>query len=269
MNTAEEWNMDTADRLKREVEHGKKILEELSTSRGGIWSWSSPAGRERLNERVETIARIARFAPGKKVLEIGCGLGVYSRPFASYGIELTATDLSPDLLEEAQRLSLAEGKVINYKVEDAMKAPYPDGTFDAVVGVSILHHLDPETGLRESMRLVKPGGWVAFSEPNYLNPQIAFERATPWTREWTLTSPDETAFIRFPLKKLMEKVGYEEIEIAPFDFLHPAIPARFVPFAKKMSAILSNTPIVKEIAGSLRICGRKPLSPSAAMLRAL
>jgi SAM-dependent methyltransferase len=53
---------------------------------------------------------------------------------------------------------------------------HEDERFDAVVGSSVLHHLDLEPALAKIRALLKTGGVLSFAEPNMLNPQVFFER---------------------------------------------------------------------------------------------
>jgi SAM-dependent methyltransferase len=136
-----------------------------------------------------------------------------------------------------------------------------DGPFDAVIGSSILHHLDIEAAMVKIYHLLKPGGWISFAEPNMLNPQVFLERKLVFIRPlFWYTSPDETAFVRWSLRTLLEKTGFYEVFLQPFDWLHPAVPPLFIPLVRQAGDWLEKTPGLREFSGSLFICGRRPLS---------
>ena len=59
-----------------------------------------------------------------------------------------------------------------------------------------------EEALRDIYRVLKPGGTIYFTEPNMLNPQIAMQKNIPWIKRKLGDSPDETAFFRWPLRRL-------------------------------------------------------------------
>ena len=49
-----------------------------------------------------------------------------------------------------------------------------------------------------------------------LNPQIAIQKNIPWIKRKLGDSPDETAFFRWPLRRLLEQTGYRDVRIDPF-----------------------------------------------------
>ena len=133
-----------------------------------------------------------------------------------------------------------------------------DGPFDAVIGSSILHHLEVNAALSKIFSLLKPGGRISFAEPNMLNPQVFMERKFTFLRRWLwYVSPDETAFLRWRLASLLAKTGFVDIHITPFDWLHPGIPPALMSFVSQLGRVLEITPGLREFAGSLFICGRR------------
>lgn len=240
-------------RAAREIEHGR-MLAEGSTEE--IWGWGTPAGRVRFRRRVAAIASGAELGPGRAALELGCGTGQFTVEFSQTGADLTAIDISPDLLEKArQRPRAAAVKWMLGRFESAGI----EGPFDAVIGSSVLHHLDVVPSLRRIAELLRPGGTMCFAEPNYLNPQIFLERTfrfLPPLRRYV--SPDETAFVRFGFARQLTAAGFVDVRIVPFDWVHPAIPQSLVAFAEHTGAVLERLPIIRECAGSLLIRARRP-----------
>src|SRR5205823_14114046 len=114
---------------------------------------------------------------------------------------------------------------VQYQIENAYQLSYEDAAFDSVVGSSVLHHLEIAKALRDIYRVLKPAGTIYFTEPNMLNPQIAIQKNIPWIKRKLADSPDETAFFRWPLSRLVERTGYRDVRIDPFDLLHPKTPA--------------------------------------------
>jgi hypothetical protein len=86
-----------------------------------------------------------------------------------------------------------------------------------------------------------------------LNPQIAIQKNVPWVKRKLGDSPDETAFFRWPLRHLLEVMGYREVRIDPFDFLHPKTPRPLVNRLNSVGRFLENVPVISEFAGSLYI----------------
>ncbi|MGA2409790.1 MAG: class I SAM-dependent methyltransferase [Candidatus Binataceae bacterium] len=121
---------------------------------------------------------IDRISPEALTLEIGCGEGLdllQRRPF-----KLTAIDLSFRSLRGAQENYGAGAAVLQM---DAHRTGFRDGSFDVVVGQSILHHLEYERALQEVYRILKVGGIAIFAEPLLDNPAAKLWRAlTPEAR---------------------------------------------------------------------------------------
>lgn len=115
---------------------------------------------------------------GKRVLEMGCGLGSLSVLLAKSGAELTAFDISPGSIEVARQRAEAAGVAdrIRFDVCPAEQLPYADAGFDVAFGKAVLHHLDAETAHPHLFRLLRPGGKAAFSEPMGMNPVLNFVR---------------------------------------------------------------------------------------------
>ena len=134
---------------------------------------------------------------------------------------------------------------VHFQIENAYELSYGDAVFDSVVGSSILHHLEIEPALREIRRVLKPGGTICFTEPNMLNPQIAIQKNVPWIKRWLGDTPDETAFFRLAASRLLERTGYRDVRIEPFDFLHPKTPALLINGVAMLGGFFENLPVFR------------------------
>jgi len=193
----------------------------------------------------------SHLKPGMTVLELGCGVGYFTQELARSGADVVAIDVSPELLEMARGNCSAPN--VQYEIENAYALSYDDAVFDSVVGSSVLHHLEIEKALRDIYRVLQPAGAIYFTEPNMLNPQIAIQKNVPWIKRKLGDSPDETAFFRRPLRRLLERTGYRDIRVEPFDFLHPKTPASLIKGVGMLGGFLENLPVISEFAGSLYI----------------
>jgi len=185
------------------------------------------------------------------VLELGCGTGSFTRELARSGADVVAIDVSLELLEIAKANCSAPN--IQYQLQNAYSLGYSEAVFDSVVGSSVLHHLEINEALRDVYRVLKPAGSIYFTEPNMLNPQIAIQKNIPWIKRKLGDSPDETAFFRWPLRRLLEQTGYRDIRIDPFDFLHPKTPVAVIDSVNALGRFLESVPVMSEFAGSLYI----------------
>jgi 2-polyprenyl-3-methyl-5-hydroxy-6-metoxy-1,4-benzoquinol methylase len=237
-------------RLQNEIEHGRFLAQHDPCQ---TWNWDGAAGRRRWFRRVEML--MADLRPNMEVLELGCGSGFFTRELVKSCSCVNAIDISPDLLDLA-KLSLPNSNV-TFKVENAYEMSFDDNSFDAVVGISVLHHLDIDKGLSEIFRVLKPGGFIIFTEPNMMNPQIALQKNIPALKKLLGDSPDETAFFRWGIRSRLYNFGFRNTQVFPFDFLHPSLPARFVPLLEQLCMSLENIPVIREIAGSIYIRANK------------
>ena len=112
------------------------------------------------------------LGPGERVLEVGCGTGVFlpalARAVAPDGT-VVGVDHAERFLTEARRRVEAAGvgERVALEVADALRLPFPDASFDAAHCERVLMHLDdPDAALREVRRVVRPGGRVVVAEPD-------------------------------------------------------------------------------------------------------
>ncbi|MDP4013830.1 MAG: class I SAM-dependent methyltransferase [Candidatus Nanopelagicales bacterium] len=96
---------------------------------------------------------------GKRVLEIGCGMGSHAELLARGGAQLTAVDLTETAVRRTSkrlRLSGLDGTVLQV---DASTLPFPDCSFDVVWSWGVIHHsVDPAAIVTEIYRVLEPGG---------------------------------------------------------------------------------------------------------------
>jgi 2-polyprenyl-3-methyl-5-hydroxy-6-metoxy-1,4-benzoquinol methylase len=240
------WNLLVQERIANEIEHGRFLAQHGA---GEIWNWEGRAGKMRWARRVKMLSDHLRV--GMSVLELGCGTGYFTREVARSGANVVAVDVSPELLEMARMDCSATN--VRYEIQNACALSYPEEMFDSVVGSSVLHHLEIKEALREIYRVLKVGGTIYFTEPNMLNPQIAIQKNVPWIKRKLGDSPDETAFFRWPLRRLLKETGFRDVQIDPFDFLHPKTPSPLVNGLNAFGRFLEHVPVVSEFAGSLYI----------------
>ena len=225
------------------------------------WSWTTPAGRVRMERRAEMIIRGGEITSERYVLEIGCGVGTLTWHLDNTTPYLTSIDKSEEFIEIARRrnpIAVIDGKRIPRLTFFIMSLEkwHPDPLVDVIVGSSTLHHLEIYRGLRKIYNLLKPGGHLSFAEPNLLNPQIWLERK--FRRLFWYVSPSETAFTRWWIRDRLIEAGFIDVKVSPFDWLHPLTPRVLVPLVDRIGRLLERIPVIREFAGSLYIRARKP-----------
>jgi SAM-dependent methyltransferase len=117
--------------------------------------------RYRLEPFIESFADFAG-AKGKKVLEIGVGLGADHQRFAEAGAIVSGIDLTNRAIEHTRRRFELLGLASDLRQGDAENLPFADNTFDVIYSWGVIHH-SPDTprAARELMRVLKPGGRYA------------------------------------------------------------------------------------------------------------
>ena len=131
--------------------------------------WEQEACGERYGEdqdrvRYELEPEILAFADfasgaGKRVLEIGVGMGADFLRWARAGATATGVDLTERAVELTRQRLQSEGLDADLRIADAENLPFPDGSFDIVYSWGVLHHTpDPARALAEAQRVVAPGG---------------------------------------------------------------------------------------------------------------
>jgi len=168
--------------------------------------------RERFRRVVEPGERFPR------VLEIGAGTGFLSINLALAGCldgaEITVTDISEGMLEVCVENGRRHGVTLVPEVGDAEALPFPDESFELVIGHAFLHHLpDPAAALAEAYRVLVPGGTLVIAgEPTRLGDRIAgvFKRAA-WHGLRALTSLPRYAHLRRPS---ISDQGGDDLEVA-------------------------------------------------------
>jgi 2-polyprenyl-3-methyl-5-hydroxy-6-metoxy-1,4-benzoquinol methylase len=247
--------MSVDRRADHEIAHGQWLSERDAES---VWGWGSPAGQARARRRADLIAAGAQLRAGVNALEIGCGTGLFTQLLSGTGASIVAVDISEELLARARALRLPADRV-RFECARFEDMALPGG-FDAAIGSSVLHHLEIDEALVAIRQLLKPGGLLSFAEPNMLNPQVFLERHPPFFMKdyYAYISPDETAFVRFSFKRLLEQAGFEQVVITPFDWLHPATPAALIPVVRAAEPLVERIPGLREFSGSMHIQARTP-----------
>jgi len=110
---------------------------------------------------------------GKRLLDIGCGYGESSVYFALKGAEVSATDLSPKMLEQAAALAKRHRTSVKFIASSAEDLSVPDDHFDFIYSANTLHHVfDRDRFLEVIRRALKPGAFFFFWDPLAYNPAI-------------------------------------------------------------------------------------------------
>jgi len=146
---------------------------------------------------------------GKKLLEIGCGTGHWSRFFSEYGFEVTGLDISERMINAALQKGIPN---VSFHIADGHLLPFAEDTFDLTAAITTLEFVrDADTVLREMIRCTRKDGQVLLGVLNRLskvNQQKQKSSESPYATA-RLFSPAE-------LKEVLQPYGHVEITVAGF-----------------------------------------------------
>jgi ubiquinone/menaquinone biosynthesis C-methylase UbiE len=163
--------------------------------------FSSPIGKLVLETEQELVNRFVGSSSGERILDAGCGTGIFTIDFLKSGAMVTGLDISSGMLLNAvTRLK----NLPFYAVQgDMLKLPFPDSVFDKSVSVTALEFIrDARTAVNELFRVTRPGGIVVAATLNSLS---------PWAVRRSQKGEDhllENAFYRSPFD-LLSLTGLE------------------------------------------------------------
>jgi ubiquinone/menaquinone biosynthesis C-methylase UbiE len=110
------------------------------------------------------LSRLVQPAP-QRVLDVGCGTGFLALRFAELGHSVAGVDLAPQMIERARTKAQESGLEVDFRVGDGVQLDFPDETFNVVVARHVIWNLpDPERGVAEWLRVLRPGGRLLLVE---------------------------------------------------------------------------------------------------------
>jgi SAM-dependent methyltransferase len=155
---------------------------------------------------IEYIIKALDGLRGLRVLDLGCGGGWLTKTLVRNGHNVVGIDVSRGILIAASGIEEVRGRVLR---GDAHDLPFRPDSFDAIVCVGALHHMNLRKSLPELARIAKPDCVLVFLEPNKLNPLSAIGRSLfPMTTH----TPGERPFSPSTLRIKLEEGGWETDE---------------------------------------------------------
>ena len=133
------------------------------------------------------------------MLDLAAGTGTSSQPFADRGAQVVPCDFSLGMLQVGKRAKPHLG----FTAGDGTRLPFADATFDAVtISFGLRNIVDPDAGLRELLRVTRPGGRLVvceFSHPTWAPFRTVYVeylmRALPSIARTVSSSPDAYVYL--------------------------------------------------------------------------
>lgn len=207
-----------------------------------------PAVSHYLRKRVRFIRRLMSAG---LVLDVGCGTGRLARALGELGYEVWGVDISLGML--GQFVGRGAGRAV---VADATNLPFFDGSFDLTVCVALLHHIAHPARvaatIREMVRVTRPGGWVVLWDHNPNNPY--------WPVLMRRIPQDTGAERLVPLGELLAALRgcpVAEVRAYRLGFVPDFVPARLLPLAAGLEALLERLPGIRAFAAHNVVVARR------------
>ena len=133
-------------------------------------SWfSTPIGR--LVKRFESELLLEMLAPskGERILDVGCGTGIFTSDVLSAGPHVVGLDVSKPMLQVAEKMAATSN--FHAVVGDMLSLPFPDDYFDKVYSMTALEFVaDGERAVSELERVARSGTRIVLTTLNSLSP---------------------------------------------------------------------------------------------------
>jgi len=234
----------------------------MERTREAYWLRYPATSPWKLHWRAVAVRHCFHVLPGEAILELGAGSGLWTEQLAAVlksRNPITAAVFNDDLSSSLERKRLPNVKAVNV-VSDLGTAFAPE-TFDYIVGTAILCHDECAQNLRTLMTLLKPGGQILFFEANHWNPQVLIKNTVPAIGRWAGHATCQAPMRKYKLKQTASHEGFTDIEIIPFDIVHPRIPRKLIQALQSFSYIVEHAPLIRELCGTLYIWAKKPGGP--------
>lgn len=164
----------------------------------------------------------------ERVLDVGCGSGVFADALAQRGAEVVAVDANADAINYAQTTFARQGLSFSLGLLDELQLP--DASFDKVTCLEIVEHVylhQVNTLLRSLHKLLKPGGQALITTPNYRGLWPAIEWATDRFSKVAKMDGEQhvTHFSRELLETCLQNAGFSVERMRTFSTFAPFVAA--------------------------------------------
>ena len=170
-----------------------------------------------LNGIVRDLQKLSNLPPGKKILEIGCGNGIGTRLINEYfnPAGFIATEYDESLVEIAQLKN--KNSKVQIEAGNAADLRFADNEFDAIVGLSVIHHIPNwQDCLDELYRVLKPGGLLIIKELSI----DTFETPFGWVARRFVEHPYDDMFKKGEFLEYLKQKGFIVLTCRPHSMLY-------------------------------------------------
>ena len=240
----------------------------------------SSSGQEKIQEHYDTVAEVydhhydqprgrcyhthistyimSALPKGGKLLDIGCGTGLFVERYIEAGGSAIGLDISSKMIEKARRRCIA----CDYTLGTGEKIPFCDNSFDAVCSLLVFSYVkDPETMLNEAYRVLKPGGKIAICTlgKKLLTrgiPVIYLISEKMNVNHVVMKDFGEHYYDREEMDGLFTQAGFSDISVTWCSFAHIDMIDTLFLLAQKIEPFIEKR--VPQLAYNICVSGKKP-----------
>ena len=243
------------------------------------WFLGSRARSYLSRRRYREVTELLRGTPGGRALDAGCGWGYNLFLLAREGMTPVGIDIVQNDFFAARRIASANGYEAELAGADISALPFAAETFEAVTAVETFEHIfEPDRALaaREAWRVLRPGGALAISTPNYhsivetgkrmimrmgvlkrLFPAMCYPAGNVRREDYHPYRYHRPA-PRGEIARLLEDAGFRVERARTVIFIWKNVPDPLFPLARIVESILERMPLAKELGSTLVLLARKP-----------
>jgi dolichol-phosphate mannosyltransferase len=230
----------------------------MERTREAYWRRHPATSTLKLHWRALAVRHCFHVLPGESILEVGAGSGLWTEHLAQVfrgENNITAAVFNEDLARLAEERNLTRSRVV--RVAD-LDRDLPEASFDYVVGTAILCHDRYGENLSVLHRLLKPGGQLLFFEANFWNPQVLLKNTVRPIGRRAGQASCQIGMRRYELLRETSRRGFVEVDVIPYDLLHPRTPSALIRAVQSTAFVLEHVPGVRDLCGTLYIWAKKP-----------
>jgi len=201
----------------------RDTLRKTFDSAAADYNAVRPGYPEQLYDDVMSLAGIQ---PNGCALEIGCGTGIATLPFAQRGLEILCLDIGPELIALARK-NLSTYPLVRFEQASFEDWPVYAGAFDLVYAATAFHWIPPEIGYRKAAEALKAAGSLAIFDHEHPRPFPGFfEEVQPiynqhvpeWSEKRKRTSLQDE--IESKARKLRDSGFFAEVLVKTYSWSH-------------------------------------------------